>query len=223
MKVKIGPYRSWVGPYQIAEKILFWMDKNEDERVHKFGDWLAGKKDDSWLIKLCYWIDNKKERKISVKIHDYDVWGMDHTLALIILPMLQKLKVVKHGAPLVDDEDVPDDLKSTSAPSKVNEWDIDDNHFKRWDWVLDEMIFAFEKKLEDNWDDEFWTGEFGKLDFEETEEEGLNPVTKKTEKLFTLKNNNSTLKCDWDGRKKVQDRITNGYRLFGKYYESLWD
>ena len=42
MRVNIGPYKSWVGPYQIAEKILFWLDKNDDERVHKFGEWLAG-------------------------------------------------------------------------------------------------------------------------------------------------------------------------------------
>ena len=30
MKVYIGPYTNWVGPYQIAEKILFWMDRYED-------------------------------------------------------------------------------------------------------------------------------------------------------------------------------------------------
>ena len=29
MKVKIGPYKNWFGPYQLAEKILFWKDPND--------------------------------------------------------------------------------------------------------------------------------------------------------------------------------------------------
>ena len=53
---------------------------------------------------------------------------MDHTLAMIIVPMLKQLKETKHGAPFVDDEDVPEELKSTSAPAKENDWDTDDNH-----------------------------------------------------------------------------------------------
>jgi len=34
---------------------------------------------------------------------------------------------------------------------------------------------------------------------------------------------NHTYKCDYEGMKEVQKRISNGYRLFGKYYEGLWD
>ena len=32
-------------------------------------------------------------------------------------------------------------------------------------------------------------------------------------------------KCrdDWELAKDYQDRMTNGFRLFGKYYEGLWD
>lgn len=192
MKVYIGPYRSWIGPYQIAEKILFWLDKHEDERVHNFGEWLAGKDDhDTWLTKLCQWIHDKKQRKIKVHIDGYDVWSMDYTLALIALPMLKKLQVSKHGAPCVDDEDVPVELKSTSAAPKENEWDTDANHFKRWDWVIEEMIFAFECKVDQDWDIKFYDEKTG----------------------------------NWDSEKRqlVQNRVTNGFRLFGKYYESLWD
>jgi hypothetical protein len=29
--------------------------------------------------------------------------------------------------------------------------------------------------------------------------------------------------CDWDGLKLEQERIQNGFRLFGKYYQGLWD
>ena len=49
MKVRIGPYKNWFGPYQLAELLMFWVPKEKDEygiehtadRVHKFGEWLA--------------------------------------------------------------------------------------------------------------------------------------------------------------------------------------
>lgn len=152
MKVYIGPYRSWIGPYQIAEKLLFWLDKHEDGRVHDFGTWLAQDKDgnDSWLMKLCEWINKKKHRKIKVRIDKYDTWSMDHTLALIVLPMLKQLQATKHGSPLVEDEDVPEELRSTSAPPKKNEWDSDENLHKRWDWAIEQMIWSFEQILDDD-------------------------------------------------------------------------
>jgi len=221
MKVYIGPYSNWVGPFQIAQKILFWMDR-EDDRVYKFGEWLAGKDDHSLLMKVCLWVEKVRKQKISVRIDMHDTWSMDHTLAHIILPMLKQLQETKHGSPLVDDDDVPDELKSTSAPPKKDDWDVDDNHFKRWDWAMGEMIFAFECKLNDSWDDEFWTGEWGKTEWIETEEEHLNPLTNKSEKMYTMKNSGNR-ECDWEARQKVQNRITNGFRLFGKYYENLWD
>ena len=34
---------------------------------------------------------------------------------------------------------------------------------------------------------------------------------------------NHTYKCDYDGMAVVEDRIKNGFRLFGKYYQALWD
>ena len=33
MKVTIGKYVDWFGPFQLAEKLLFWMDK-DDDRVY---------------------------------------------------------------------------------------------------------------------------------------------------------------------------------------------
>ena len=98
-------------------------------------------------------IQSKRKRKIKIKIHDYDTWGMDHTLALIILPMLKKLKAEKHGSPWVADEDVPDNLgiRTTDEEPKENDpWG--DNVHKRWDWVMNEMIWAFESLLEEDLD-----------------------------------------------------------------------
>lgn len=232
MKVYIGPYKNWIGPYQIADMIFFWVEKYPsdelanrwDYRLHdKFGDFLAGKDDrETWLMKFCLWVQSKRKRKIKVKIDPYDTWGMDHTLALIVLPMLKQLKATKHGSPNVDDEDVPDHLKSTAADPKENEWDIDSNHHARWDWVLDEMIQAFECLVDEDWDDKYWTGEWGKTTFEPTGESIYNPITKKTEETFTMKHSGDRT-CDWDALHAHQKRNDNGYRLFGKYFRALWD
>jgi len=34
---------------------------------------------------------------------------------------------------------------------------------------------------------------------------------------------NDTFEVDIEGMKAYQARITNGFTLFGKYYEGLWD
>jgi hypothetical protein len=143
---------------------------------------------------------------------------MDHTLADIILPMLKQLNENKHGAPHVDDEDVPEELKSTSAPPKENEYDTDENHFKRWDWVMGEMIFAFQCKNDDSWQDAFRSGTHDLQSVAcEWDEEGK-------PKLFTFQEGpNHTYKCDYEGMRVVEERIQNGFRLFGKYYQNLWD
>lgn len=231
MKVKIGKYKNWIGPYQIAEKLCFWAKKETDKYgfkhtadwVHNFGTWLSGGDDkDSLLLKFCLWLESKRQRTIKVKIDRWDTWSMDSTLAYIILPMLKQLKETKHGAPLVDDADVPEHLRSTTAPPKENEYDTDDNHFKRWDWVMDEMIFAFECKLDDSWEDAFRSGEHDTV-WIPIDKDGK-AVSKEDAKFFRMDNGpNHTYECDYEGMKVVQNRINNGFCLFGKYYQGLWD
>lgn len=227
MKVNIGPYRNFVGPYQIAEMLCFWVKEEKDEIgypkkpdwVHDFGTWLSGGEEkDSVLMKLCTWIESKRKRTIKVRIDNYDVWSMDHTLAYIILPMLKKLKDNKHGAGFVDDEDVPEDLRSTNAPPKENEYDTDANHFKRWDWVLDEMIQAFECKVDDSWEDQYHSGVHDIVwEVSSTDENGK-------PKLYQMKDGpKNTYKCDYEALEKHGKRNQNGYRLFGKYYSNLWN
>jgi len=169
------------------------------------------------------WVGERIYPRIEyVKIDRWDTWSMDHTLGQIALPMLKQLKAAKHGAPFVDDEDVPDELKSTSAPPKENEWDTDENHFKRWDWAMDEMIFAFECKNDDSWQDAFRSGEHD-ITWVPVDRDG-NEVAKGEHKYYQMgKGPNDTYKCDYEGMKKVEERIQNGFRLFGKYYQALWD
>lgn len=226
MKVYIGPYKNWFGPYQLAEALCFWAGKGKygqtKKWVHDFGEFLAhGKvykekrssltKDENktLLYKFLSWIDSKRKRTIKVRIDPYDVWSMDTTLAYIILPMLKQLKTIKHGAPHVDNDDVPEELRGSGDPM-----DADENYFKRWDWVMDEMIFAFENQLDENWEDEFHTGEADYI-FVPCED---NPEFTRMEE-----GPNHTYKCDYDGMKKIEDRRQNGFRLFGKYYQGLWD
>ena len=134
------------------------------------------------------WFDRRKQ-KVKIRIDRQDTWSMDHTLAPIILPMLKQLKETKHGAPNVDMKDVPRELRATKkqldAYGKTG--DVDDKWFERWDWVLDEMIYAFDCKANKD--------------------------------IVIMRFDID----DQDSVKAEQERISNGFRLFGKYYESLWD
>jgi hypothetical protein len=143
-------------------------------------------------------------RRVKIVIDPYDTWSMDHTLALIIVPMLKQLKATTHGAPLVDDEYVPEHLRSTAAPPTENEWDVDDNHFKRWDYVLDEMIWAMEQIVAHDNEGLFF-------DHSEVDEEA------------DLMKQIAQIKCDHEGLQKHHDRIANGTKLFGIFFQNLWD
>ena len=229
MKVKLKKPVNWFGPYQLAEAICFWAKKEKDEIgidrepewVHDFGTWLAGENHDTWLTKFLQWYD-KVRRKFpwnqDVIVIDYwDTWSMDHSLAPIILPMLKQLKARQHGAPNVADEDVPKHLRSIYALPK-DQYDVDGNHFARWDWVLDEMIFAFECKVDDSWEEAFSSGKHDMKSVPCEWDENGKPT------MYTFEEGpNHTYKCDYDGMAKVNERIENGLRLFGKYYSGLWD
>lgn len=243
MKVNIGPYIHYIGPYQIADKIFFWVDdyatceeiggdptleQRWDYRAKKWlGHFLAHgfycrdpnardylidpDEHQTWFYKLCTWIHSKRHRLIKVKIDRWDTWSMDHTLALITLPMLKQLKEGKQGGPFVDDEDVPEDLRSTAAPPKKNDYDIDDNHFNRWDYVLDEMIWAFEQEVSDD-EPDFWITEPKGMYFEPCAD---NP------RLSEMKYDQEG-ELDREAYEAYYARIKNGFRLFGKYYQGLW-
>jgi len=238
MKVRIGPYKDWFGPYQLAEFLCFWAKEEKDEYgiprkpewVHNFGEWLAHGEVEpeaqvgeirSWsrerhmtlLYRFLSWIHSKQKRTIKVHIDRWDTWSMDHTLAYIVLPMLKQLKEKKHGAPYVDLEDVPKELHGKKLTKKQKDnGEVDDKHHERWDWVMGEMIFAFDSKVNDGWEDQFETGE-SDLQWVQLEG-GMSQM---------IHGPNDTKVYDWEGRKAYEARIQNGFRLFGKYYQSLWD
>lgn len=229
MKVKLGPYINWIGPYQIAEKILFWLDKYEDDRVHDFGTWLAKDRNgnDSWLMKICEWVQSKRHRTERVHIDNYDVWSMDTTLAIIILPMLKKLKEQKHGYGFISDKDVPKELRSTQPGARdglTNEYEWDNFAEQRYEWMLNELIWTFEQLHPDNdWEQQYHSGEID-ITWEETDKTYPNPVTGVEEPTYQMgKGPKDTHRFDIKGWKKHDDRIKNGLVLFGKYFRTLWD
>ena len=201
MKVNIGPYVDrWVS--RVHDRYM--------EKKYGYTDWPETQtRFENFVEKLedvLQWIYNhsinlymdRKERKVKIKIHKYDTWSMDYTLAPIILPMLKQLKETKHGSPMVDNVDVPKELRATKKQIEAydKKGDVDPKHFDRWDWILDEMIWAFEQKTSD-WEEQYY-------DFA-------------PDHKF---DNDMTWREAWQAH---QQRMGNGFRLFGKYYESLWD
>lgn len=147
------------------------------------------------------------ERKVSVLIDPWDVWSLDSTLALIIHPALIKLKEVKQGAPSVDDADVAYELSSVNAQTPKNEWDVDSNWFKRWDYILDCMIFSFGEIAGGRQGEDAFSKEL--------------PLTEDSDVM--AKSIGYELEVDWDGLKAHQAKVQLGLTLFGKYYQNLWD
>lgn len=195
MKVNIGSYKNWVGPYQISDAIFFWVDRRgifaDEPEVYnrwdyklneKFGDWLA----DTWVNDFCVWLDKFRTRRVEVRIDPYDTWSMDHTLAIIIHPMLVQLKKENHGYFFSDPEDAPHIGKGDETDYGGN----DTLAHERYNWIMDELIWTFDQLA--NGDDgmEFYTEENG---------------------------------WDIENRTKYEERVKNSLRLFGKYYQALWD
>jgi hypothetical protein len=222
MKVYISNYRNhWISPYTVLEKVFFWREIDYDEPlIDKLSNIL-----NPISIGLQKFLDFVHPRIQYVKIDHYDTWNMDSMLSPIILPMLKQLKATKHGSGYIDLEDVPQNLRYTQTEDYDAQETFDfykdestkkincDIHV-RYDWVLNEMIWAFEQLNDGNWEDQYWIRS-PEIDFtKHPEDEGkeVYPVRWKVKG-----------ECDWEGREKHQQRINNGLRLFGKYYSSLWD
>ena len=216
MKIYTSNYRNhWISPYTVLEKLLWWKDwENIDYDEPWVTRWADRLEPVSKALQKV--LDFVHPRISYVKIDCYDTWNMDSTLAPIILPMLKQLQQTKHGSPHVDDVDVPEHfmIRSTQAKPKENEWDVDSNHHLRWDWVLGEMIWAFEQLQPDcDWEGMY---ESGTADFKF--------VKSKDGKVYEMvRGPRDNYKIDRIGMELHQNRIDRGTLLFGKYYQALWD
>ena len=244
MKVKIGKYPSRFSTYDLADLLCFWAPKKLDkygiptkpEWVEQFGEWLTygsvepdpepdseprplwRDRKTTWLYNLLEWFDCGQDQQVSVQIDPWDTYSMDHTLAHIILPMLEQLKNDKQGSPFVDLEDVPKELRGKKLTKKQQEnGELDDKHHERWDWVLDEMIYAFQSKVDEDLEDQFFTGEADYQSVVASWDSEGKPAT-----YELVKGPNHTMEFDSEGWQAHQQRVQRGFELFGKYYTALW-
>ena len=193
MKVSIGPYPNrWMSNIhtRYMNKKYGYVDwPTEYTRFERFLEKFEDLMQTIYNCTINLFLD-RRERKVKIHIDRWDTWSMDHTLAHIVLPMLKQLKATKHGAPWVAVVDVPKELRPTKKQLMDYQKDgtTDPKFFERWNWVLDEMIYAFDCKA--NKDDVYMR--------------------------FDIKTQREAMDAE-------QERISNGFRLFGRYYENLWD
>lgn len=176
MKVRIKKYTSWWGPGYTLDRIFSWAKKEDKhgflempEPLDSFISWYeespVGKVHEGLANRLRSVQDS---RRVKVELDPWDSWNVDTTLGYIALPLLKQLKETQHGASRVDDEDVPHMYKHGYINNESLQYDLfqseeQDELFwehsqARWDWVLDEMIFAFESVVGDNenWENKYF-------------------------------------------------------------------
>lgn len=196
MRVSIGPYRHRLTSNVYCNYMKKRYGYNWEDNHNIFESFLEKLED---ALQIIYNLtvnkifDKRTDQNINVHIDNYDIWSMDNTLSHIIYPMLKMLKEKKRGSGWVDDADVPKNLRNKEVLEDDEHSDHDDLIIKRWDYVIDEMIWAFEQKSADDWTNQYYNDP------------------------------NDKFKCDYVGLKAHQKRMTNGFRLFGKYFENLWD
>lgn len=195
MKVNIGPYKNYWGVYQVTKLLNTWFGVSED-----LCDDIAVFLKNTWFERVLLFFDKLNKRKIKIHIDPYDAWSLDNTLSLIIAPCLRELKQQKPGAPNVDDEDIPEKILKSF---KETEPDIT---FLKWDYIFDEMIFAFNALEKQALGTEDWEDQFFKMKKDHNDSSLMSPI-----EFY-----------DPIGHQNMNKKIQNGLRLFGKYYMALW-
>lgn len=224
MRVNIGPYPN--NHWSTSRLEIRWYQW----RYNKF--YLSVDEHDGWdrafegFCSAWQWVLNhtvnplvrNRERRIEVRIDPHDTWSMDTTLGHIILPMLRQLKATKHGSPWVEDEDAPPFKKRKKRKSA----DEHDDIHERWNWVLDEMIWAFEQVIAA---DDGMSNYYVPYGPDEELERGYfeNAATGEKKYLLTEEETRKMGRYDRDLHKAYQDRVNRGLAFFGKYYQNLWD
>lgn len=146
---------------------------------------------------------NGKERTEKVEIHDWDTFSADHTLSLIIHPLLVRFKEVSK-----EKGGVPSDFLETVDVSEMTEEEAEaiheklhDEAEKRWHEILDKMIWSF-NEIKNNYEGE---EAFFSIN-EDVPEEDI-------ENRYDM---------DKNGLNDYYEKIDEGLTLFGRYYRSLW-
>lgn len=176
-------------------------------------------------VKIANFPKGSGSQKIDIQIDKWDTWNMDSTLSKIIYPMLVQLKDSKHGVPSefcdVGGEDyVGQESFEFYKESHDEAWK---EGAKRWDDVLDKMIWAFGQLAYEDYDNQYHHGD-AKYDWVITDQTYPNPVTGVQEATYQMVDKNPDEHWyDHVGHRLHEDRIQEGLVLFGKHYRNLWD
>jgi hypothetical protein len=147
------------------------------------------------MERILKWFDSEH-----VKIDYTDTWNMDRTLAIVIEPALKAMRN-KQGTPDVEPSDLPDHISILEME-------------KRWNWVLDEMIFAFKEIINPT----DFTHNADNLKFEFVS----SPTTGYKTMEFGVKDpSKPAYYRDKEAEKANERRIERGLYYFGKYFRSL--
>lgn len=154
-----------------------------------------------------------KNQTVNITIDRHDTYSMDYTLSLIILPMLIQLKNTKNG--------IPSNFVNESSTSNQECFEFyKDDHAefeegeKKWNEVLDKMIWSFQQLVEIDFDSMYHHGKF-QYDFKKTDDN--------SDMSQLVDKNPNGHWYDVEGHNLHNERIQEGLELFGKYYRSLWD
>jgi hypothetical protein len=150
---------------------------------------------------------NTEGKRDFIKIDPWDSWNGDNTIARIAAPIVKQLMETKQGAPHVDNEDVPESLHMTPEAYKEYSEDgrTDEDWFKRYDYVLGEIYWGLNELATDQ--KEYYAN------FDHTE----------VDESLPLMDQVNQVKIDKVALEMYDRRMKNSLRLFGKYFQSLWD
>jgi hypothetical protein len=163
-------------------------------------------------VKIRRWKEGQNDRPASVRIDRFDTWDLPEILARVIAPALRQLRAVQCGSSFVDDEDVPEALRSGRITEPADHLEMDDNYAARWNWVLDEMIWAFEQLSQPQLRRQQYTGRIDIV---------WAPVPDESDSFEMRCGPNHTL--SFEKLDLYDARINNGLKLFGRYYRALWE
>ena len=163
-------------------------------------------------------------RRINIEIDSFDTWGLDHTLALIILPALIQLKATKHGVPNEFVDRIGGDMDRNFCFDfiKEDENEVFDRLCENWNTALDKMIWSFQQlSIDDEYDNKY---HHGKMDLGWKPIQITNPTTGVVEEMYEMVDKNPNQHWyDYVGHRLHEERIQEGLELFGKHFRDLWD
>lgn len=131
MKIVIPKPISWVGPYQLVDKILWFV--NEDRRFD-IGTSLAKGGIMTICEKIHGWRETRAQKRTLVRIDPWDTWNVDGTLSEFMPQLLKQLRDTKHGVPM----------------AFVKGDEVIEESEERYNKALDAMIWSFKNQESDD-------------------------------------------------------------------------